>query len=311
MDPLVWSPESPECFDFPTLLPDPLPGGNRRALLWMLVPGMDGQSIFDGYFDDENFDLAHAAGGVLSMYNNGKPNTNGSQFVISMGADKELDGKCVAFGQVVEGFGLCLALLSLAQLDEYDGTTKQRITVDQCGVLVDGDSTAGRSSGDALAPSALPARVREDHHRHQTAGTSRSRMASPSSAFIGRSRAHLGRRTAGCSPRKGAHALAKQSTCMLPRMPASQLRAAPPASWRRDFDQCAAPASTRPAVASALDGRRAPWRRQGAQSVSAHCGTASTAGRCPCHRPLAAPQTSHRQSLTDRAASRGLSDATK
>lgn len=35
-DPLVWSADDPECFDFDTLLPDALPGG---------------QSIYGGYFD--------------------------------------------------------------------------------------------------------------------------------------------------------------------------------------------------------------------------------------------------------------------
>ena len=38
-----------------------------------------GQSIYEGYFEDENFNLDHKAAGVVSMYNNGKPNTNGSQ----------------------------------------------------------------------------------------------------------------------------------------------------------------------------------------------------------------------------------------
>ena len=51
----------------------------RRCLSVGQLEYAAGQSIYEGYFEDENFSLDHKAAGVVSMYNNGKPNTNGSQ----------------------------------------------------------------------------------------------------------------------------------------------------------------------------------------------------------------------------------------
>ncbi|KAJ4421537.1 hypothetical protein N0V82_003675 [Gnomoniopsis sp. IMI 355080] len=68
--------------------------------------GTGGKSAWGGKFDDEIVlpALSHDGLGVLSMANAG-PGTNGSQFFITLGPCKHLDGKHTVFGRIASGGG--------------------------------------------------------------------------------------------------------------------------------------------------------------------------------------------------------------
>ncbi|KAK5985980.1 Peptidyl-prolyl cis-trans isomerase [Trichostrongylus colubriformis] len=65
--------------------------------------GRGGASIYGDRFADEISEkLRHTGAGVLSMANAG-PNTNGSQFFITLAPTQHLDGKHTIFGRVAAG----------------------------------------------------------------------------------------------------------------------------------------------------------------------------------------------------------------
>ncbi|MEX1140377.1 MAG: peptidylprolyl isomerase [Bacteroidota bacterium] len=82
--------------------------------------GRGGESIYGGPFEDEIVDtLRHSAAGILSMANAG-PNTNASQFFITLVPTPWLDGHHTVFGRVVKGMDVLTAIGKVKTTKPFD-----------------------------------------------------------------------------------------------------------------------------------------------------------------------------------------------
>ncbi|KAI9395319.1 hypothetical protein POPTR_005G215800v4 [Populus trichocarpa] len=91
--------------------------------------GTGGESIYGGKFADENFIQRHEGAGHLSMANSG-PNTNGSQFFITLKPQAHLDGKHVVFGKVVKGMDI---VKKIEQVGSARGQPARPVKIVDCG----------------------------------------------------------------------------------------------------------------------------------------------------------------------------------
>merc|ERR1740117_1435786 len=93
--------------------------------------GTGGESIYGAKFADENFQLKHTGGGILSMANAG-PGTNGSQFFLCTVKTDWLDGKHVVFSSVTDGMNVVQAIEAVGSAS---GKTSQKVEIKDCGQL--------------------------------------------------------------------------------------------------------------------------------------------------------------------------------
>ena len=94
--------------------------------------GSGGRSIYGEKFEDENFELTHDGPGILSMANRG-PNTNGSQFYITLDKVEDLDNKNVVFGKIVKGFDIIQKVSKLPS--DFENRPYDKLLISDCGLV--------------------------------------------------------------------------------------------------------------------------------------------------------------------------------
>ncbi|XP_065053757.1 peptidyl-prolyl cis-trans isomerase G-like isoform X1 [Rhopilema esculentum] len=95
--------------------------------------GTGGESVYGGTFKDEAFEVKHGRPYLLSMANRG-PNTNGSQFFITVKPAHHLDNIHVVFGHAITGFELIREIESQKTDSSHKPYADVRVT--NCGELI-------------------------------------------------------------------------------------------------------------------------------------------------------------------------------
>ncbi|KDN50589.1 hypothetical protein RSAG8_01087, partial [Rhizoctonia solani AG-8 WAC10335] len=139
--------------------------------------GTGGESIYGHPFEDENFNREVDAEGLLVMANRG-PNTNSSQFFITVRPCPHLNGKHVVFGRVVSGLDF-IKQISEMPVDEKSRPLKP-VVIASCGELELIKAPPKHRDPTPGSRSASPADSDSDHEKAQSRKSRRrSRSASP------------------------------------------------------------------------------------------------------------------------------------
>lgn len=87
--------------------------------------------VYGDSFADESFMIQHNKPGIVSMANSG-PDSNGCQFFIITEPQPHLDGKHVAFGQVIKGMEI---IKEIEELGTESGEPLVDIIISDCGSI--------------------------------------------------------------------------------------------------------------------------------------------------------------------------------
>ncbi|KAI0084108.1 cyclophilin-like domain-containing protein [Irpex rosettiformis] len=109
-------------------------GAHSRRADFTKRNGSGGESIYGRPFPDEDLTRPVDSEGLLCMANKG-PNTNGSQFFVTLRACSHLNGRHVVFGRVLRGYREVIQKLAETPVDEKDRPTLP-ITIANCGELM-------------------------------------------------------------------------------------------------------------------------------------------------------------------------------
>ncbi|KAI0667825.1 cyclophilin-like domain-containing protein [Trametes maxima] len=161
--------------------------------------GTGGESIYGGPFPDEDLSRPLDAAGLLCMANKG-PNTNNSQFFITLQECPHLNGKHVVFGRVIRGFEV-VERITEVPTDEKDrprapvviansgelmlraqAQQKSRDTQSASESVGESDSEEGRRHRKKRRERPSSPERSQSRSRGRSASRSRSRSRSPDSA---------------------------------------------------------------------------------------------------------------------------------
>ncbi|KAG9099976.1 hypothetical protein FRC06_004651 [Ceratobasidium sp. 370] len=155
--------------------------------------GTGGESIYGHPFEDENFDRDVDAEGLLVMANRG-PNTNSSQFFITVRPCPHLNGKHVVFGRVVSGLDI-VKQISKFPVDEKSRPLKP-VVIASCGELElrKAPPKPREPTPESRSASATPSDDSDDDHRRSRSKKHKSKRRSSHSPSRSKSKKHKPRR---------------------------------------------------------------------------------------------------------------------
>ncbi|KAJ3008450.1 hypothetical protein NUW54_g3149 [Trametes sanguinea] len=144
--------------------------------------GTGGESIYGGPFPDEDLSRPLDAPGLLCMANKG-PNTNNSQFFVTLRDCPHLNGKHVVFGRVIRGFEV-IQRIAEVPTDEKD-RPRVPVVIANCGELMLRSQAQPKQPEPRSASESVSGSDSEDERRHRkkrrhrSSSPERSRSRSP------------------------------------------------------------------------------------------------------------------------------------